>query len=82
MRIVAAAIKWKGVVFTGVRHGEIIAQLVRLRLVKDTEHVTAEVQGFVADNGVYMNRERARLYAITAHQIKPDHGTLYSEDLW
>ena len=43
-----------------------------------------EIQGFLTDNGVFMDRETAFMYAMIAKQIvyPIKFGTLYSEDLW
>ena len=81
-RIVAAAIMWKAKVMTGVRHGHIIKDIVELGLIKDPEIVLSSQQGFIDQYGKYYSREKARDVAIAAKQVKPDHGTLYSEDLW
>lgn len=83
-RIVIAAIKKNGIVFTGLRHGFIIRDMVNSGFIKDPnkDHVYAEEQGFVDANNIFLTREGARGIAIQAGQIKPDHGTLYSEDLW
>lgn len=82
--IVAAAIKWKGIVYTGTRHGFIIKQLVELGQLKDktNDRVTDEMQGFLDSNGIFLTRAGGRSVAVTSQQVKPDHGTLYSEDLW
>lgn len=39
-------------------------------------------QGFIDSNGIFVGRPHARTIAIAAGQVKPDHGVLYSEDLW
>lgn len=82
-RIVIAAIKRDGVVFTGLRHGHIIRDMVECGFLTDIKKpVLQEEQGFVDTNGIYLSREAARVYAIKSKQVQPNHGTLYSEDLW
>jgi hypothetical protein len=78
MIIAAAAILKNGVVYTGRRHGEIIAanyKVVGHFKVEDT-------QGFVTDEGKFVNRQDAGIIAFNANQTKEHHQTLYSEDLW
>jgi hypothetical protein len=83
MKIIAAAIKRDGIVFTGVRHGHIIKSMVDVGFLTDmNKPVLGHEQGFIDERGEYWNREESRQIAIYAGQIKPDHGTLYSEDLW
>lgn len=83
LRIVAAAVERDGVVFTGQRHGHIIRDMVEMGFLTDKKKpVQAEEQGFVASDGKAYSRRAAREIAIRSGQIKPDHGTLYSEDLW
>ena len=82
-RIIAAAIKHRNVVFTGVRHGHIIKQLVDLNLITEEERpIKSYQQGFIDTGGNYWNREDAWDIALAAKQITKDHSTLYSEDLW
>lgn len=83
-RIVAAAVRKRGVVFTGVRHGYVIQSMVEVGFLKDMQkdQVVASEQGFIDQYGKYYPMEKARDVAIIAGQIKPNHGTLYSEDLW
>lgn len=83
-KIVIAAIKKNGVVFTGTRHGHIIRDMVESGFIKDQkkDYVEQHEQGFVDDKGNYHSRDDARYIAIHAEQVKPDHGILYSEDLW
>lgn len=83
MKIVAAAIVYEGVVHTlppPARHADIIKVIWQ----KIHKQVTCEIQGFVTDEGKFVNRIEAGKIAIAAGQIKelevpPD---LYSEDLW
>lgn len=82
--IVIAAIKKNGVVFTGLRHGHIIRDMVECGFLDDMvrDYVEMDEQGFVDDLGNYLTRKQARLIAIEAGQISSRHGMLYSEDLW
>ena len=85
VKIIAAAIKKKGIVFTGVRHGQIIRQMLDLGFLVDPEadYVTQGEQGFIDSNNVFLDREYAKLVALDAQQIDSTHkGLLYSEDLW
>ena len=83
MRLIAAAVKHRGVVFTGVRHGHIIKDLVDLGLISEAERpLSADCQGFIDENGNYYQRKDARQVALKAGQIEPGHSTVYSEDLW
>lgn len=83
-RIIAAAIKKRGIVFTGVRHGHIIRDMVAVGFLKDQtkDYVEQSEQGFIDEQGIYHDREESRRLAIFAGQINKHHGTLYSEDLW
>lgn len=73
----------RGVVFTGVRHGLIIKQIVDLGLLDESERpIIGEQQGFIDNTGLFWLRAQARQIAIKSRQIDPDHGVLYSEDLW
>lgn len=85
-RIVAAAIKKRGIVFTGVRHGLIIKDMVDVGFLVDpkTDYVYEREQGFIDSNGRFLRRDEARDVALAARQIdKTKHkGLLYSEDLW
>lgn len=84
-RIVAAAIRYKGVTYTGVRHGYIIEQLVKVGQLKvmGKDKVTDKEQGFITSDDIFVDRETAKVLAIQSGQISEDFkGTLYSEDLW
>ena len=85
--IVAAAIKHKNVVFTGVRHCEIFKQILRIH--PDTETPISSPQGFVNHKNEFLDRKQAIRHAIACKQIAivndyPDiiGGVLTSEDLW
>lgn len=81
-RIVAAAIRWNGVVYTGPHHHNIIHQTA---FTTGKKPVCGE-QGFIADNGQFLDRVEARKVAASAGQIVQPlpHATdeLFSEELW
>ena len=82
LKIVAAAIKQNGVIYTGQRHHLIIRDIVHMAKIRP---VTGE-QGFVASDGLFYNRVKSRKIAVKANQIvdplphNPDE--LFSEELW
>ena len=78
--IVASAILHCGIIFTGVRHSEIISDLIRLGYEKP---IPNHEQGFIDDKGKYLNREESEVYAFDCGQIIDTIGSvLTSEDLW
>lgn len=84
-KIIAAAIKFKGMVWPGDRHGHIIGYLAKTGIATEADKPLTDensTQGFIDANGRFWDREDARDIAIAEDQIEPDHGTLYSEDLW
>lgn len=82
-RIVIAAVRRDGITFTGLRHGHIIRDMVECGFLTDmNKPVRSEEQGFVDSTGRFVNREFACELAKLNNQVKEDHGTLYSEDLW
>lgn len=81
MRITAAAIQHDGRVFTGRRHCQIIRDIVKET---HTKKVLGE-QGFVLEDGSFVNREDAAFIALASGQItklKFNPTKLFSEDLW
>lgn len=83
-KIVAAAVKKYGVVFTGVRHGHVIKSMVDVGFLSDmkNDYVLGKEQGFVDSHNNYLSRAQAWHVAVEAGQIDEGHGVLYSEDLW
>lgn len=79
-KIIASAIKHRGVVFTGVRHGVIMQELSKLNLLDGYIH--EEQQGFIDEDGHFMSREAARELAVDLGIIPANRVTLYSEDIW
>lgn len=80
--IVIGAIKHRGVVFTGLRHGFIIKDLVDCGFLTEKGSIKDSEQGFVDSENVFHTREAAWAIAFKSGQITKDHGTLYTEDLW
>lgn len=87
--IVAAACKYGDVIITGARHydkvmhGQLLAfsEDHELRLMKRGD----VVQGFIDNQGTFLNREEALLVAQAAGQVRYKHGPdyeLFSEDLY
>ncbi|RUP25858.1 MAG: hypothetical protein EKK51_31515 [Mycolicibacterium sp.] len=81
-RIVAAAIRWKGVVFTGVRHAHIRRQITDLGHVSDDEYLDFDCEGFIDSAGTFLSRAQARPIAEAAGQAQPSSTLLVSEDMW
>lgn len=80
MKIVAAAIKERGNVWTGRRHHEIIRAIVAAR--GRAEGPVYGEQGFVVDDGRFVGREEAAKIAYDAGQILEPKGWLFSEDVF
>lgn len=78
--IVLAAIKHKGRVMVGARHGTIGSSLH----IMYGESTSIYQQGFVDDKGVFMDRQESLIHARACGQINgPLYGSvLTSEDLW
>jgi hypothetical protein len=78
-RIVAAAISHGGKVWTGGRHADIMQKIWQSG---DKDRITQEEQGFVTDDGVFLNRFQAGAVAFNAGQTSERKQTLLSEHLW
>jgi hypothetical protein len=81
--IVAAAVLWKETIFTQprpARHHDIVQAMTLMGLPKEPKRH----QGFLTDDGQFLNRIDAVAHALKAGQIQflkwPPN--LYSEDLW
>lgn len=81
-RIMAAAIQWNGIVFTGVRHAHIRRQITELGHVGHGEYLDFECEGFIDSAGVFLTRLQARPIAEAAGQAPPSSDLLVSEDMW
>lgn len=85
-RIVAAAIKYKGVLYALAppnRHHHIIWYIVE---VTGEDSIEENLQGFINNHGRFLNRKSAKLVAERAGQIldneAPILSELFSENLW
>jgi len=81
-QIVASAIRYNGIVYTGKRHNNIIHEMVTKYLIR--KPTIDNEQGFVDENGNYLTRKEGARLALKSGQIEklswPPN--LYSEDLW
>jgi hypothetical protein len=88
--IIAAAIKIADVVCfipKPARHHNVLHSLSKSFKGRTDRGYTEEVQGFVTDTGLFLNREDAHQYASQRGQINRkndgyDGSKLFSEDLW
>jgi hypothetical protein len=88
--IIAAAIKIADVICfipAPARHHHVLHSLAKSFKGRTDRGYTEEVQGFVTDTGLFLNREDAHQYASQQEQMirKPggyDGPELFSEDLW
>lgn len=94
--IVAAAIKINDLILTmpkPARHPDILRQIGRLYAPEDRppRSFEQEMQGFITDKGIFLNRRDAYLHAMQCGQGTPcrrrlphdyDGDELFSEDLW
>ena len=60
-KIVKAAVKHKGKVYTGMRHAHIMAKI--------NEHINQDQQGFITNEGRFVDRAEAADLAFKAGQI-------------
>ena len=82
--IVAAAIRYKNVVYTGVRHCEIFKDLIRLGHDNfPLSESNGYYQGFIGSDGCFYDRENAkRIVKGSGQKYDPHANVLTSEDLW
>lgn len=78
--IKAAAIMINGKIYTDDRHFRIIP--VALKDNPNIGLITQEMQGFVTDDGKFVDREEAAKIAYECGQIKEPKNTLFSEDIF
>jgi len=84
--ITASAIKVtqegkESIVVTGKRHCNCFETIHEMGI----RRPFVDEQGFVTDEGKFLTRHQAKIYAERCGQVKEDsgrHGELYSEDLW
>lgn len=81
-KIIASAIKYNEIIYTGRRHHNIISDMRNKYLILDKQAI--RYQGFILENGNYIDRIQAAKIALGSGQIKKlNHPpNLYSEDLW
>jgi hypothetical protein len=82
MKIVASAIRYNGIVYTGRRHHNVIHEMVTKYLIR--KPTIDNEQGFVLEDGTYVDRIEGARIAIESGQIRKLQWPpkLYSEDLW
>ena len=79
MKIVAAAVYHKGVIYGGLRHAVI------MHWIWDEvgmENIPQEEQGFLTDTGVFLHRWQAGALAYMSGQTACRYTELLSEHLW
>lgn len=81
-KIIASAILYNGIIYTGKRHPNIISDMRTKYLIFDKQ--ATRYQGFILDDGTYVDRIQGAGLAIQYGQIKKLNWppNLYSEDLW
>ena len=80
LMIIAAAIKFKGIIFTGYRHGEIFLYFRKLNFKKNPAET---IQGFIDHKGNFLTRVEAAEEAKKCGQVKENFkGQLTSENVW
>ncbi len=77
-RIVKAAVHYRGTVYTGWRHSDIIMHIHHTH----GAYTTQEDQGFVDLHGNFYNRYQSARIALRARQITKLPSVIMSEDLW
>lgn len=77
-RIVSAAIKEGGVIYTGKNHAQIISYMV---LGANLPKPITGDQGFYTSSGRFVDREIAAKIALYSGQVKERHGYLLSQDV-
>ena len=84
MRIVSAAIWYKGKAYTGQKHCSIGRQML-LDGACSRPYPSGNAQGFLTDTNEFVNREDALTIAMMAGQVEKGktvhHSQLFSEDL-
>lgn len=78
-----SAVKTKnGIIYVGKRHGDCFELMFNLGV--DKEEAAYSEQGFITDDGVFLNRKLAGCYAKLIGQVENfEFGeSLVSEDLW
>lgn len=73
-----AAVQYKGKIYTGARHVDIIVQ----PLEEYGHFPVGYVAGFLTSKGRFVNRKEAAQLAFTAGQTPQQEAFLYSEDIY
>jgi hypothetical protein len=84
-RIVKAAIRLEGEIYTGYRHADILRDMRDLGISREKLHLLDQNwdQGFITETGRFLSRKQAMNYGLYIGQItKTKSATLTSEDLW
>ena len=87
MKIVAAAVYANGLIFTKpapARHHHILNSMAKDFGIDASIHGSPDAQGFLTDQGEFLDRRLAMVCAIDAGQLEQGKWgfELYSEDLW
>lgn len=79
-KIISSAVNQGGIIRSGLRHGLIIQQMHKDGCPK----VIQSMQGFLDEDGIFLNREEAYWRAVETKQIEDDGRTpcLLSEMVW
>lgn len=87
-KITHVAIKFEGNVYSlpaPNRHHDVILHIIQVLKI-ETVNSYGENQGFLDENGQYLNRRQALYSAQVNNQLKPGvqikAGQLFSEDIW
>lgn len=81
LRITDAAVMWKGKIYIGKRHSEIMHQIWDEEQTTNCK-ITQEMQGFVTNEGKFVNRWQAGNIAFQSGQTKHHYESLLSEYVW
>lgn len=73
-----SAILKDGIIYTGKRHSDIIRQMI----INGISVVRPRIDGFVTDDGKFVDRKEAGQIAFESGQIKNPTSLLFSEDLY
>ena len=81
--IIRAAVKVNGNIYTGRRHVYAIHAAVKAG---QPTPITQQMQGFITNDGIFLDRVNARIHAVQNKQIEFDETRvgkpLISEELW
>jgi len=85
-KLTHVAIRFRGIVYSlpaPNRHHDVIRKILRET---DATYVCNDEQGFLDENGTFLNRRQALVSAELLGQLKPGTviraGQLFSEDVW